>query len=103
MSDNFDHADLASPSASSVSAGNHSAPIEVLAHQRIADDVTYALHFREVTYHSRDGVLILRGRVPTFYLKQVLQTLLCSLNGIDQIENEVDVADSDMPRDLSQP
>jgi hypothetical protein len=40
--------------------------------------------------HQQD-VLIVRGRVPTFYLKQLLQTLLKRLNGAPRIENRVEV------------
>jgi hypothetical protein len=38
-----------------------------------------------------DGVLTIRGTVPTFYLKQVLQSLLQNLDGIRWIDNQVDV------------
>jgi len=33
----------------------------------------------------------LRGRVPSFYLKQILQTWLRRLDGVEQIDNQVDV------------
>ena len=37
------------------------------------------------------SVLVLTGRVPTFYLKQTLQAALMGLPGIDRIENHVGV------------
>ena len=51
----------------------------------------YAFYFRGISYHFSDGVLTLRGRVPTYYLKQVLQQRL--LSGLDNVtvENKVDV------------
>jgi hypothetical protein len=36
-------------------------------------------------------VLIVRGAVPTFYLKQVLQSVLKDIEGIRMIENQVQV------------
>jgi hypothetical protein len=41
---------------------------------------------------ERDGVLIIRGRVPSFYLKQVLQTALREVDGVRQVDNRVQVA-----------
>ena len=52
-------------------------------------------HFRGSSYplsfHCYDRVLVVGGRVPSFYLKQLLQNTLASLVGIDRIVNEVDV------------
>jgi hypothetical protein len=42
----------------------------------------------------RGDVLIIRGNVPSFYLKQVLQTALLELNGICRIDNQVSVVSS---------
>jgi osmotically-inducible protein OsmY len=39
-----------------------------------------------------EGVLTLRGRVPSFYLKQSLQTVVSKIDGVRQIVNLVDVA-----------
>jgi hypothetical protein len=36
-------------------------------------------------------VLVVRGAVPSFYLKQVLQTILRDVDGIGQIDNQVAV------------
>jgi osmotically-inducible protein OsmY len=66
---------------------------------RRVDDARAALeqspHFRgrshviDITEH--DGRLILSGRLPSFYLKQVLQTVIRSVDGVSEIENRVDV------------
>ena len=43
----------------------------------------------------REEVLVVRGLVPTFYLKQVLQTVLKGLDGIRLIDNQVTVVSPD--------
>jgi hypothetical protein len=52
-------------------------------------------HFRGRAAHfdftCREDVLIVRGAVPTFYLKQVLQSVLKDIEGIRMIENQVQV------------
>ena len=42
-----------------------------------------------------DCMLQVRGRVPSFYLKQVLQTVLQDLAGVSRIDNQVDVVSAD--------
>lgn len=39
-----------------------------------------------------DGRVVLRGRVPSFFEKQVAQESIADLDGIDQIINGVEVA-----------
>jgi hypothetical protein len=52
-------------------------------------------HFRgidvELDFEQVDDVLIVRGQVPTFFLKQVLQRALADLDGIGRVENCVEV------------
>lgn len=56
-------------------------------------------HFlRFVDCRFQNGVLTLRGRVPSFYLKQVAQSVLTNIEGVDRIDNRVDVVS---PRGLS--
>jgi hypothetical protein len=56
-------------------------------------------HFRgradDFSYEYRAGVLIVRGCVPTFYLKQVLQTVLKDVDGVARIDNQIDVISSE--------
>jgi hypothetical protein len=68
--------------------------VEESARQRLAEDCPYAFYFRDIDLHFADGVLTLGGRVPTFYLKQMLQTHLVDLDGVAQIRNQVDVVSS---------
>ena len=46
---------------------------------------------RCVTCEFHEGVLTLRGRVPTFYLKQVAQSLVLRMEGAEEINNRVEV------------
>ena len=66
-------------------------PVEIRARRLLQQDCPYASYFNQVTLQFDNGVLILRGRVPTFYLKQMLQTWLRDLDGVKQIDNRVDV------------
>jgi hypothetical protein len=54
----------------------------------------YAYYFNRVTWHYVDGTLTLEGYVPTFYMKQILQTVLRNLEHVERIANEVDVVSS---------
>ena len=45
----------------------------------------------------RGEVLIVRGSVPTFYLKQLLQSLLRNIDGVGRIDNQVEVTLSENP------
>ncbi len=46
----------------------------------------------ELDYEA--GTLILKGQLPSFHLKQVLQTALRGIPSVDRIENRVDVVSS---------
>jgi hypothetical protein len=67
------------------------APIEERARQRLLENCPYVFYFKCVTFQFKGGVLTVRGRVPTFYLKQIVQTRLRDLDGVRQIDNQVDV------------
>jgi hypothetical protein len=66
-------------------------PVEARARQRLEQNCPYAFYFKRLTFHFEDGVLTVRGCVPTFYLKQVLQTWLRDLDNVRQLDNQVDV------------
>ncbi len=42
-------------------------------------------------FECSKNVLVIRGRVPTYYLKQLLQDALKQLEGISSIDNRVEV------------
>jgi hypothetical protein len=46
---------------------------------------------KNVACEFRDGVLILNGCLPTYYLKQVAQEAVARLDGIARIENRIEV------------
>jgi len=88
--------DLIQISASGRKRRRARARAEVLAavKQRLASNCPYAFYFREVTFHFAYGVLTLRGRVPTDRLQQALHALLANLDGVDEINDQVDVINS---------
>ena len=51
----------------------------------------FTRHWREIACDYRQGVLTLHGSVPSFYLKQVLQSILKDVPGVERIDNRVDV------------
>ena len=66
-------------------------PVEEQARQHLLANCPYAFCFKDIRFDFADGVLTLRGRLPTFYLKQILQSFLRDLAGVEQIDNQVDV------------
>ena len=57
---------------------------------------------RDVSCEMRTGVLSLRGRVPSYYMKQIAQTVVChvleELEDAVVINNELDVERNGHPR-----
>jgi len=47
------------------------------------------LPLRKITCSLHGGVLLLRGRVPTYYLKQLAQTIGTSTEGVQQVINDL--------------
>lgn len=68
--------------------------VEAAARLRLAEEHPYGFYFSQVECAFDRGVLRLRGRVPTYYLKQLLQSRLADIDGVDWIDNEVDVISS---------
>jgi CheY-like chemotaxis protein len=52
------------------------------------------LALRHVSCVYRDGVLTLRGCLPTYYLKQLAQTAVAPIDGVERIDNEIEVIGS---------
>jgi len=77
-------AEAGSPNADSV--------CQRILHQ--AEQILYrhSYHYGSlVKFQYKDGVLTLRGQAPSFYLKQLAQTTLKELDGVHQIDNQLDV------------
>ena len=65
--------------------------VEELVYRQLSQDCPYRFYFKNITCEYVDGVLTLRGQLPTFYFKQVLQSWLRDVEGVEQIDNQVDV------------
>lgn len=69
-----------------------SAPFEGVAagaEVRLRSNSYLALKNVSCEYH--EGVLTLRGCLPTYYLKQMAQTAVARLDGVKRIVNEIEV------------
>jgi hypothetical protein len=69
--------------------------VEELATARLHDDVHFRGRDLNLSFELTNGVLTIRGSVPSFYLKQLLQTVLKEMERVNRIENRVDVISSD--------
>jgi osmotically-inducible protein OsmY len=67
-------------------------PIVQAVERRLRESSYYYLRSIRCFYES--GVVTLRGRVPTFYLKQTVQSIVEKIDGVEQVVNLVDVFDS---------
>ena len=47
-----------------------------------------------VAAEVHEGVLVLLGRLSTYYLKQVAQTLAAQVDGVEEVINRTEVVDS---------
>ena len=53
---------------------------------------SYSFFFSKVDWEYEDGTLELTGYVPTFHMKQLLQTILRDIDHVEELVNNVDVA-----------
>jgi hypothetical protein len=74
---------------------NSAASVEQSAHDLLAEHPHFRGRAGSFSYEYRDDDLTVRGRVPTFYLKQLLQTVLKQVHGVSRINNQIDVISSD--------
>jgi osmotically-inducible protein OsmY len=54
---------------------------------------------KNVACDCRGGVLVLRGYLPSYYLKQVAQEVVAHLEGVKGIENQIQVVTPAVPAD----
>jgi osmotically-inducible protein OsmY len=54
-------------------------------------DATGQSWLRRVAVTAEDGVIVLRGRVPSFYLKQTAQAITLAVPGVAGVRNELQV------------
>jgi hypothetical protein len=69
-------------------AARHANPAD-LAERALRSSPYLAL--RNVACDCQDGVLTLRGCLPTYYLKQVAQAAVARVTGVQRIVNEIEV------------
>ena len=70
-------------------AGATNGDVAKTAEKRFQSSPYVAL--RSIVCEFHEGVLVLRGQVPSYYLKQLAQELVRDLDGIGVIVNVVDV------------
>lgn len=46
---------------------------------------------RRVKCEFHEGLLFLHGRVPSYYLKQLAQTAVFHMDGVDEVHNQLEV------------
>lgn len=73
-----------------VAAGRSGDTLEQV-HERLSQSCHFSRHWREIVCDFEDGILTLRGRLPSFYLKQILQSIVKDVPGIARVNNQVDV------------
>ena len=61
--------------------------------QRTLRDSQYQV-LAQVSCEFREGILILRGRVPSFYMKQIAQTVIRDLDDVVRVDNRLEVAEA---------
>jgi BON domain len=61
------------------------------AQNLIAGHPHFRTHSAGFDFELSDNVLVVRGRVPTFYLKQLLQNALMQLAQVRRVDNRVEV------------
>ena len=76
--------------AQDIAANERRAQVEAEAQQRLGQSPYPTL--RCVSCCFDDGVLTMRGRVASFYLKQVAQTAVSKLHDVERIENCIEVS-----------
>ena len=72
-------------------ADDWSTSVEQVAYEIVASHCSFHVRAQEFEFERNGDVLTIRGCVPSFYLKQVLQGLLKNLEGVQRIDNQVDV------------
>jgi len=60
-----------------------------LAESRLRSQAYPALRNVSCEFHA--GVLTLRGRLPTYFLKQVAQATVALIEGVQRVENQIEV------------
>ena len=65
--------------------------VEQLARNRLAQRCPYWFYYRDLNFDLAHGVLTVNGCVGSNYLRQLLQQFLRGMDGVQRIDNQVDV------------
>ncbi|MCO6456459.1 MAG: BON domain-containing protein [Pirellulaceae bacterium] len=68
--------------------------LEDAIRREMNENGAYAHYFREVSCSCCAGKVLVRGCVPTNRLKQLLWSLILSLDGVTEIDDQLDVISS---------
>ncbi len=71
----------------------------VLAEARLRFQKSPYQELHRVKFEFREGVLTLRGRVPSSFLKQIAQSIVFSMECIETIDNRLEVVEPQTIRD----
>lgn len=103
------HQSMATPDHTNLRGIEEAAPRYAFARERlthngdVAGEIELALRatgyqsLRSVKTRVAEGLVILRGRVPSYYLKQKAQTVVLEVPGVTEVQNELDVVMPRMP------
>ncbi len=75
--------------ASGTDAATGNSGVTASAETRLRSNPYLALKNVQCTY--RDGVLTLHGCLPTYYLKQRAQAAVAQIDGVERIDNQIEV------------
>jgi osmotically-inducible protein OsmY len=73
------------------------APSDALSEIQVLEEAQDALHTqlfhlrRNLTVEFREGLLLLKGRVSSYYHKQVAQEAVLRLDAVEQVVNQIEV------------
>lgn len=77
-------------------AMSHSVRICQIAESRLRDSQYPPV--RSLSCEYVEGVLTIRGRVSTYYLKQIAQSVMDGMDGVLEVANRVDVVRASVPQ-----
>ena len=91
MSDNLGRTRLVPPREQGVGLAKERPRIQAEAQSRLRRSGYHELRLVSCEFH--EGVLTLRGRVSSYYLKQVAQELVRQVDGAEEVNNRLEVAE----------
>ena len=89
MSENHGRTRLLQPQEQEPGLSNETPVVQTEAQARLRKSGYRELHLVSCEFH--EGVLTLRGRVSSYYLKQLAQELIRRLDGAEEVNNRLEV------------